>query len=149
MTDPGSIRLRPATHADLEFIFRLQYEAMHPHIVRVYGAWDEEAAKAKFHAKTNPATHDIIELDGEPIGCRWLRPQPGALELVRLYILPEYQGRGIGTHVLSLLLLEAKEAGLPVALRVLKGNPARRLYERHGFRVTREIETHHYMEARP
>jgi len=38
--------------------------------------------------------------------------------------------------------------GLPVRLQVLKINPARRLYERLGFVVTGETETHDLM-ARP
>ena len=66
---------------------------------------------------------------------------------MRIYILPEHQSRGIGTHLVSELLAGARAAGLAVRLRVLKGNPARRLYEKLGFTVTREIETHDYMEA--
>jgi len=148
MTDPASIQLRPATHADLEFLYRVQHDSMRPHIERVYGAWDEEERLKRFHAKTDPASHDIIELDGVPVGCQWVRRDPDALFLVRIYLMPAVHGRGIGTHVVNLLLERARRERLPVRLRVLKGNPAKRLYARLGFRVTKEIETHHYMESR-
>lgn len=147
MIDPASIRLRPATHGDLEFLYRVQHDAMRPHIERVYGAWDEEERRKRFHAKTDPASHDIIELDGERVGCQWVRREPDALFLVRIYLMPAVHGQGIGTHVVELLLDRARHESLPVRLRVLKGNPAKRLYERLGFTVTREIETHDYMEA--
>ncbi len=43
------------------------------------------------------------------------------------------------------LLASADSRGVPVRLRVLKVNPARRLWERLGFRVARETETHYEM----
>jgi ribosomal protein S18 acetylase RimI-like enzyme len=45
------------------------------------------------------------------------------------------------------VLDEARRSGKPVALQVLKVNPARRLYERLGFSVTGENETLYFMKA--
>lgn len=47
------------------------------------------------------------------------------------------------------LLAEAAAAAIPVELQVLKVNPARSLYERLGFAVFDETETHHLMRAQP
>jgi ribosomal protein S18 acetylase RimI-like enzyme len=64
-------------------------------------------------------------------------------------VAPEHQGKGIGTRLISEVLQDAHSRGLAVRLRVLKVNPAQRLYERLGFAVVGETETHHLMEARP
>ncbi|MCX7377903.1 MAG: GNAT family N-acetyltransferase, partial [Alphaproteobacteria bacterium] len=41
----------------------------------------------------------------------------------------------VGRWVVEGVMADATEAGLPVRLSVLDGNPARRLYERLGFRA--------------
>ena len=144
--EPSEVRLRPAVEGDVKFVRRVQREAMQPHVERTYGAWDEDAQRARFDSSTVPGTHEIIELGGDPVGCQWIRRHPDALELVRLYVLPAFQGRGIGTHLLSRLCDHARQLGLPVRLRVLRVNPAQALYRRLGFAVVQETDTHLYME---
>jgi ribosomal protein S18 acetylase RimI-like enzyme len=56
--------------------------------------------------------------------------------------LPAYQGRGIGTTLIRRLQQRARKEGVPVTLQVFKVNPARALYERLGFKVTGETDTH-------
>lgn len=141
---PPSLTLRRATPADVPFLMDVHREAMRPHVERVWGAWEEEKARRRW-AETDPATHDIIMWKGVPAGLRRIRRHADALELVRLALLPEYQNRGIGSHLMQELVDEAQAHGLPIRLRVFKGNPAKRLYERLGFRVTRETEAHHEM----
>ena len=47
-----------------------------------------------------------------------------------------HRGKGLGTAVLDSVVAEARRRGLPgISLSVEDGNPARRLYERAGFRV--------------
>jgi ribosomal protein S18 acetylase RimI-like enzyme len=69
--------------------------------------------------------------------------------LSKIYILPQYQGRGIGTRLINGVLEEAHGRGLPVTLRVIRVNPARGLYERLGFVQVGETESHYLMEAAP
>jgi ribosomal protein S18 acetylase RimI-like enzyme len=69
--------------------------------------------------------------------------------LSNIGIRPAYQGRGIGTKLIQDLLDEGRARGVPVELRVLKVNPARDLYERLGFTVTEEFETHWQMRWEP
>ncbi len=137
--------LRPATPGDLDFIRRVHAEAMRPHIERTWGAWDEADQRRRLLETTRPESHEIVEVDGEPIGCRWVRAHPDALELVRLWLLPSAQGKGIGAALVRDLLAAAARVRLPVRLRVLKVNPAQRLYRRLGFEDAGEIETHFRM----
>jgi len=141
----SDVHLRPATEADVDFVLHVQREAMRPHAERAYGAWDEAARLARFDRATVPA-HEIVEIGGEPVGCQWVRRHPDALELVRLYLLPAFQGRGIGTRLVTELGERARRLGLPLRLRVMRVNRAQDLYRRLGFQVVRETDTHLYME---
>ncbi len=41
---------------------------------------------------------------------------------------------------------QARSRGVPVTLRVLKPNPATGFYEKLGFRIVSEDDTHYYLE---
>ena len=58
------------------------------------------------------------------------------LHIRQLQISPKYQGKGIGSKVLSVVKKRALQLHLPITLNVLLKNPARALYLRHGFQVT-------------
>ncbi|MEZ5989285.1 MAG: GNAT family N-acetyltransferase [Planctomycetota bacterium] len=146
MSDPASIHLRPATDEDRAFLFRLRREAMRPHVERTWGGWDEADQRRRFEETSDFAAHEIIEVGGEAVGCRWVRELPDAWELCRIYLLPEVQGRGIGTRIIDDLCEAAARQDLPVRLRVLRVNEAQRLYRRLGFEVVGETEFHVLME---
>jgi len=52
-----------------------------------------------------------------------LAVQPDCLKLNQLFILPEYQSKGIGRKCTALVIEEGRRLGLPVCLGVLKVNP--------------------------
>jgi ribosomal protein S18 acetylase RimI-like enzyme len=88
----------------------------------------------------------VIQADGEDIGVLIVEQQLDAIYLAEIQILPDWQGRGIGSSVVRSLMEEAAASGRPLILRVLHVNKrARALYERLGFRPFKEIETHTYM----
>ena len=60
-----------------------------------------------------------------------------------------FQRRGIGKEVMKRLMGEANEFNLAVRLNVVRINPARRLYERLGFRGTHEDDRKLYMKRDP
>lgn len=57
-------------------------------------------------------------------------------EVMRADLTPHHQGQGLGSSILEATLAHAPHA--TVSLIVLQGSPARRLYERHGFRYESE-----------
>jgi GNAT superfamily N-acetyltransferase len=87
-----------------------------------------------------------VESAGQPIGCLNVEWLPGEVKLKRVFLLPVFQNRGIGSRLVRQVLSEAKSTGLPVRLRVFKVNPAQRLWQRLGFVVSGETDSHILME---
>ncbi|EYB66598.1 hypothetical protein DEIPH_ctg084orf0011 [Deinococcus phoenicis] len=71
---------------------------------------------------------------------------PGELYLDTLAVAPQARGRGLGSVLLDGCAERAAALGLPLGLLVEEGNPAARLYARHGFLPvgTREVAGHRY-----
>ena len=142
------VSLRAATPEDAEFLFRLLKATMREYVEQTW-SWDENWQRAYFQERFDPAKNQIVVLDDRDIGVIAAERREDEVFLSSLYILPEYQGRGIGTLLIKAVLDGAFQEGLPVRLRVLKVNPARRLYERLGFTVVEEADTHYHMKATP
>jgi ribosomal protein S18 acetylase RimI-like enzyme len=58
-------------------------------------------------------------------------PMPEGLKLVELQVHPQRRGAGIGSALLEHVIAAA--GARPISLTTRSDNPARRLYERHGF----------------
>lgn len=101
-----------------------------------------------WHA-VQPARSKVVQSDGRDIGLLVVVREPSHIRLQQIFIQGDFQRRGIGTAILRALKDEAREASLPIRLRVLASNPARHLYEREGFVVTERTSEYTYMEWRP
>jgi ribosomal protein S18 acetylase RimI-like enzyme len=126
------IGLRPAVAADSEFCYQLHKAAMGDYVTAIWG-WDEQFQR-DFHAGVfNPGRWQIITADGEDVGMLDVEHRPGEIYLARIEILPSYQRRGIGTHLISALVQEAAQHGQDLVLDVLTVNHrAQSLYQRLG-----------------
>ena len=142
------LNFRPATPGDAEFLYQLLKATMREYVDQTWG-WEEEWQRAYFHMRFDPAKNQILVLDDQDIGVISVEWREDVVHLSTLYILPAYQGRGIGTQLLTDLQAAAFREGLPMTLRVLKANPAKRLYERLGFVVVEEEEVRYTMKATP
>ncbi len=146
-------RLRRASESDKRFLYVLHCATMREAIERTWG-WDEAWQRYDFEKRFQQYLVSIIEADGRDAGCLWVESSPGLIYIADFQILPDLQGRGIGTSVLQGLLAQAATRQVPVELSVLQMNPrARRLYERLGFRVMEAsgpfIRMRHAHEAIP
>lgn len=146
MTD--AVSFRPASEADFEALLDLRIRVLRPHLQRV-GRFDPERARRYFRAGYDPSSLRLIDVDGAFAGCVALKPEGEDLVLEHFYIDEAVQGRGIGGAVLRLLLAETDAAGRPVRLGVLKGSPAARLYQRHGFAWTHDEPYDDYFRREP
>lgn len=136
-----SLSLRAATSEDVAFALYVTEACMRVYAEQAWGRWD---GRADF----DPAFDQIVALDGHDIGIFGVDRRPEFWFLDKLYLLPAYQNRGIGSQLLLRLINDAKAARTPLRLTVLEVNPARRLYERHGFVLTHTVSPRHHMEWR-
>lgn len=154
------VTLRPVEDADNAFLRDLYGSTRADEIAQV--PWSDEevsafldmqftAQKTDYAARFPDAEHSIIEVDGQSVGRIWIDRRDAEIRLIDIALLPEARGGGTGTQLLERLQSEAERAAKPLRHSVYKTNlGALRLYERLGFQVVEDFETHVLMEwARP
>lgn len=94
------------------------------------------------------ASNDVVLFGDAPVGRVILSTEHNDLHLIDIAVLTEFRGRGFGTQILEWLFEESRRINLPIRFYVEKINPAFRLYERLGFKVVADINSHFQMEWR-
>jgi len=141
------VAFRPARLQDFDYCAKLYFAEMERFIVELQ--LDRAAQAAGFRERWRVGEVRLITLDGLDIGWLQTQTEDGALFLAQLFVQSSCQRRGIGTLVMRRLIAEAAHAGDAVTLGVVRGNPALRLYQRLGFRVTHEDSRKFYMRREP
>ncbi|MFE0456602.1 GNAT family N-acetyltransferase [Streptomyces sp. NPDC058914] len=144
----GDWGLRPASVADVEAVAELRAVVLRADLERL-GRYDEQRVRQRLRDGFAPAHTWVIEVGGTFAGCVSLRPAEDAHWLEHFYLTPHLQGSGIGAAVLRGLLEQCDHDGTRVRLNVLRGSPARRLYERHGFTLEAEDAVDVFMVREP
>ncbi len=144
-----AVQLRPATKDDVDALYRIHRDALGHYVEQTWGAWDEDWQTRNFREHFDVTHRQVVEWDGRAIGFLDVMEQDESTLLANIQISPEFQRRGIGTRLIRDVLERAASRGVPVTLRVLRVNPARRLYERLGFEVVDTSETHYMMASHP
>lgn len=139
---------RSATEHDSDFIYKLSETTMRRYVEATWGVWDDDWQLARFTGYYQPERWRIIKVDSINGGAYETVLRENELFLARLYVLPEYQNKGIGSSIVKTLLARSKELGIPLTLDVLKSNTdAQRLYTRLNLRVIDENEDRVYMSS--
>jgi ribosomal protein S18 acetylase RimI-like enzyme len=143
------LALRRATPDDFEQLYRIQSEAMRPHVEKTWGEWDEADQRATFSNTFDVRDFEVIVIDGEEAGFLETTRRPDDLFIRNIALDDRHRGRGLGTRILSDLVTRADRERLVLRLSVLKVNPATRLYLRLGFVVYGEDEHRLFFERHP
>ena len=146
MIDYSLIRLIRADEAHREFSYQVKKVAEGEYIASMFG-WDEDIQRT-YHDEAWQQKPDIITYDGKLIGTIATSESEDCIEIGQFFILPEYQRKRIGTHLLKSILDRADRHGKTVALRVLRNNPVKSLYVRNRFRIVDSDRVFYHMERR-
>ena len=140
--------LRPATLDDIPFLWDMLYYAAH---MSEEGATSSQAARE--HPDLNKwvdhwgraGDRGVIAFDpvtARKLGAAWLRLLPEGFSTgyvddetpeLAIAVMPECIGQGVGSALLAALIDAARAEFPAIVLTVRHGNPARHLYEQHGF----------------
>ncbi len=141
---------RPARDTDAEWLFTLRRATMRDYVEQMFGPWDDDTQRRRFQQAGELNNIRIIVVGRREVGLLHVERERFAVFLANIHILPEYQNRGLGTTVIRSVQAGGQAAELPVRLQVLKVNrKARRLYERLGFVLRGETDTHFRMIWQP
>ena len=140
--------LRAATAGDRDFVVEVNRAAMGPYLEATFG-WDEAALRAYFRERFDGSGGQVIQVDGVDVGELLVEERPDEL-FARLAFLPDWQGRGIGSALVRMLIDRARELESALVLQVFKTNTrAAQLYESLGFVRTGESVTDTFMRLEP
>jgi GNAT superfamily N-acetyltransferase len=130
------ISQRAATWDDVEWLEPFYESVMRPYYVELNLFWDS----TKFREYFNPESTKIIQADGVDIGMLQVQNRPDCIYLGDIQIQSEYRNRGIGTSLIESVIRLATITNKPARLRVLRGNPAKQLYLRLGFKQVEKLD---------
>jgi ribosomal protein S18 acetylase RimI-like enzyme len=151
------ISLRPITPEDETFLARLYASTREMELAQTNWSDEQKAmfCRMQFNAQTTDyqrnypdASFDVIERDGMAAGRLLVLREDEKIHVIDIALLPEHRGAGIGTKFLRELQEEAKAAGKKLSIHVEIFNPARRLYDRLGFKQIEEKGVYLLMEWR-
>ncbi len=138
----------PAHQSDFDRLFALRLLTMRESLERI-GRFDPQRALERFQNSFRPQHTRLIIVKDQLAGCVALGPHEDGWLLEHFYIAPQFQGHGLGSLVLSSLMIQADQAQKTITLSVLQQSDAARFYERHGFHKTGEDEWDIYYARMP
>jgi len=141
-------KLVPINEKDYDFIYNLKKNAYMKYVDEIWG-WNEENQKEYFKKFIDTYKNNIyiIQINGIDIGFyndEILKN--GDYEVGNICIIPEYQGKGIGTKILKDILEINKDKNIHI--QYFKQNPVGNLYARLGFIPNGETDYHYQMIKR-
>ncbi len=159
MLTASNLKLKPITEDDMDALCQVYRSTREKELATVWGWTDEE--KQAFVLQQFLAQHTyyqnnyigadfwILEKNGQCIGRLYVDWNFGSssIRIIDIIVLPAWQNQGIGTQILNDLIGEAKRKQFPLTIHVESFNPAKRLYERLGFKMISETNgVYHLME---
>jgi ribosomal protein S18 acetylase RimI-like enzyme len=143
------LKFRKARATDSEFVFAVKKAAFREYVEQIWG-WDDTYQKDLHNRRFTSQDLRIIQFRGTDVGFLSTSNTSDTLNVNQLYILPEYQGRGIGAACMTRIIDDANLEQKPVTLQVLKINTrAAAFYQRLGFTTVDENSTHFQMKRPP
>jgi ribosomal protein S18 acetylase RimI-like enzyme len=151
-SDSKIFGLRKATNNDLQFLFKVSTDAMRPTIETLNPGkeFNQEEELAKYTDQFDPEKIEIIQYDGKDVGrLRVVRSQE-SIYVGGIQILPEFQGKGIGTRIFTDLMAESKQLDIPIVLEVHDVNEqAISFYKKLGFEEGEQVKDQTVMRYLP
>ena len=128
--------LRVARPDERDFFFFTRREAFRTYAEAAFGPWDDVKHRAAADRDFDEMPVEIVERDGVAIGYQIVLRHADHWFLDEIALVAAERNRGTGTQLVTAIMTAAAAQRLPIRLSVLYVNPAQRLYERLGFRVT-------------
>jgi RimJ/RimL family protein N-acetyltransferase len=147
MEQIAAYTLRPVQEADETLLLEIYSSARTDEMAFV--PWDAgqkqaflqmqfSAQQKHYQAYFPQAAHEMIEVEGQPVGRLYVDRRETEIRILDVTLLPQARGRGIGTQILLDLIKEAMQANKSVSIYVESFSRSMGLFQRLGFIKTEE-----------
>jgi len=141
----ATFSLLPASEHDKDFIFEAFKLSMREYVEWAWG-WNEEFQLNGFWTNLPVQKFKLICVAGQTAGALYVEESEQNHWVRTIFLRPEFQGLGVGSALLSQEADRAKSVNKHLVLKVIKINPAKRLYDRLGFKVVKEDDATYHMQ---
>ena len=117
----NDLKMRKATANDSEFAYQTKKAAFRVYVEQVWG-WDEDEQRSLHEKRFASQDFYVINVCGSDVGILSVVRQPDYMKVNQIYIMPEYQSKGIGAACMIHFIEDAAALNLPVRFQVLKIN---------------------------
>ena len=131
---------RPATESERETIFEGYRRTVGEYVATAWG-WDESFQREGFWTHHPLNGFEVIEIENGFAGGLHVAEDEADLYIRMIFLLPEFQGRGIGSALINEIHATARKRKKGLCLKVICCNPAASLYERLGFKLVDENDS--------
>ena len=141
-----NIKFRKCKYSDVDFILNLKELCFKWYIEIIYG-WDINTQRERTIREIDDHINEtrIIKFNNKDIGVTTFYEAEGIYVVGMIIIHPYYQNRGVATNIIKEYIDRAKKENKRIIIKTYKKNQARKLYERLGFKLYKEDETHVHM----
>jgi len=142
----AGVTLQPVTVTDEPLLFELYASTRAEEMAMVPWTAEQQDAfvRMQFEAQLNhykkiqpDANHDIIKLNGRPVGRLYVARTNDRIEIMDITLLPQERNAGIGSGLIRELMDEA-DSSRPLRIYVENFNPSLNLFKRLGFKPVAE-----------
>lgn len=138
--------LQPATEGDKPWLDALRREAYAELVVSTFGRFEEERHQRHCRECWERGNISIVTMDGTRVGMIQLVEGTESIELREIQVHPDHQGKQLGQALIRDIIGRSMACGKSLVLSTgLKNLRAKTLYERLGFTVTGQSDTHFHM----
>lgn len=139
--------IRDYNETDYQFIYDVKKIVYRKYVEMNWGEWNEEKQIEMFKSFINDHAKDIkiVMVDDKRVGFYHGNDlDESTYEQRNICLIPEFQGKGIGSNILKYLIETHKSKD--ICLRCFKQNPVINLYKRLGFKIVSETDYHYLMK---
>lgn len=115
-------------------------------MIATFGTFDEERHQRHCKECWEQRNINIVKIGAASAGMIQLAENVDSIELCEIQLHPNYQGKHLGQTLLQEVIARSIASGKKLVLSAgLKNVRAKAFYERLGFRVTGQNDTHYHM----
>lgn len=137
-------KLQKFVEEDKSLYLSTQKEAFEKYIVEFFGKFDVNVMIGHLQ-KLKSDLYKIV-VDNNIAGFVYFKEESDKIVVDVFCVFKEYRNCGLGSKVMASFIEIANSVNKPIVLDTFKTNPAKKFYERHGFKVVDENFSHYILK---